>query len=108
VFQNMFSNKLLAEKNIHLVFQASLIFKGLFALLETLGGIAAYWVSQHALLDLVHAITQAELAEDPRDLVGNYLLHLAQNLSLSAQRFTAFFLVSHGVIKAVAHYRSPA
>jgi uncharacterized membrane protein len=99
VFQNMFSNKLLAEKNIHLVFETSLIFKGLFALLETIGGIAAYWFSQHALLDLVHAITQAELAEDPRDLVANYLLNLVQNLSISTQHFTAFFLVSHGVIK---------
>jgi Predicted membrane protein (DUF2127) len=58
-----------------------------------------YWVSQHALLDLVQAITQAELAKDPRDLVANYLLHLAQNLSIGAQRFTAFFLLSHGVVK---------
>ena len=54
-----------------------------------------YWVSQHALLDLV----QAELAKDPRDLVANYLLHLAQNLSIGAQRFTASFLLSHGVVK---------
>jgi uncharacterized membrane protein len=95
----MRSEKLLAEKNIRLVFEASLIFKGLFALLEIIGGIAVYWVSQHALLDLVQAITQAELAKDPRDLVANYLLHLAQNLSIGAQRFTAFFLLSHGVVK---------
>lgn len=97
--RSMRSEKLLAEKNIHLVFEASLIFKGLFALLEIIGGIAVYWVSQHALLDLVQAITQAELAEDPRDLVANHLLHLAQNLSIGAQHFTAFFLVSHGVTK---------
>jgi uncharacterized membrane protein len=98
-FKNILSDKLLAEKNIHLVFETSLIFKGLFALLEIIGGIAAYWVSQHALLDLVQAITQAELREDPRDLVANYLLHLAQNLSIGEQHFTAFFLVSHGVVK---------
>jgi uncharacterized membrane protein len=84
-FKNILSDKLLAEKNIHLVFETSLIFKGLFALLEIIGGIAAYWVSQHALLDLVEAITQAELREDPRDLVANYLLHLAQNLSIGEQ-----------------------
>ena len=46
---------LLTEKNIRLVFEASLIFKGLFALLEIIGGVAVYWVSQHALLDLVQA-----------------------------------------------------
>ena len=75
-FKNILSDELLAEKNIHLVFKASLIFKGLFALLEIMGGIAAYFVSQHALRDLVQAITQAELREDPRDLIANYLVHL--------------------------------
>jgi uncharacterized membrane protein len=50
-FKNILGDNLLAEKNIHLVFETSLIFKGLFALLEIIGGIAAYWVSQHALLD---------------------------------------------------------
>jgi uncharacterized membrane protein len=98
-FKNILSDKLLAEKNIHLVFEASLIFKGLFALLEIMGGIAAYFVSQHALLDLVQVITQAELREDPRDLVANYLVHLAHNVSIGARHFTAFFLVSHGVVK---------
>ena len=95
----MRSGKLLDEKNIHLVFEISLIFKGLFALLEVIGGIAVYWASQHALLDLIQSITQSELAEDPRDLIANYLLHLAQNLSIGARHFTALFLVSHGVIK---------
>jgi uncharacterized membrane protein len=93
------SDKLFAEKNIHRVFEVSLIFKGLFALMEILSGIAAYWVSQHALLELVQKITQHELADDPHDVVGNYLLHLAQNLSVSGQHFTAFYLVSHGVVK---------
>jgi uncharacterized membrane protein len=95
----MRSDKLFAEKNIHRVFEVSLVFKGLFALLEILSGIAAYWVSQHALLDLAQRITQHALAEDPHDLIANYLLHLAQSLSVSGQHFTAFYLVSHGVVK---------
>ncbi len=97
--KTMRSDKLFAEKNIHRVFEVSLVFKGLFALLEILSGIAAYWVSQHALLDLAQRITQHELAEDPRDLLADYFLHLAQNMSMSTQHFTAFFLVSHGVVK---------
>ena len=95
----MHSDKLFDEKNIHRVFAVSLIFKGLFALLEILSGIAAFWVSQHALLDLVQRITQHALAEDPHDFVANYLLHFAQNLSVSGQHFTAFYLVSHGAVK---------
>ncbi len=39
------------------------------------------------------------MAEDPRDLVANYLLHAPQQLSVSAQHFTAVYLFSHGAIK---------
>jgi uncharacterized membrane protein len=91
--------KLFAERNIHIAFEASLLLKGLFALFETIGGILAYFVTQTFLLNLVQALTQEELAEDPRELVANYLLHQAEHLSVSARHFAALYLLSHGVIK---------
>ena len=87
------------EKNIHFVFEVSLIFKAIFAALEILTGIAAYFISQQFLLSIVGAITADELAEDPRDFISNYLLHSAQNFSISTQHFTALYLLSHGIIK---------
>lgn len=87
------------EKNIHLIFEISLIGKALFAALEVVGGVIAYFVSQDFLLTVVTNFTQDELAEDPHDLVANYLLHTAQNFSIGAQHFTALYLASHGVIK---------
>ena len=91
--------KLLDEKNVHVAFEISLTLKGAFALAEIVASIFAYFVTKHFLLDLVHAITRTELTEDPRDFVANYLLHAAQGLSVSTQHFTAFYLLSHGVIK---------
>ncbi|NMM27823.1 MAG: DUF2127 domain-containing protein [Glaciimonas sp.] len=91
--------KLFDEKNVHVVFEISLMFKGAFALAEIAASIFVYFVSRQFLLDLVHAITQTELTEDPRDFVANYLLHAAQGLSISSQHFTAFYLLSHGIIK---------
>lgn len=91
--------KLLDEKNVHVVFEISLMIKAVFALAEIATGIFAYFVTRQFLLDLVHAITQTEFTEDPRDFVANYLLHAAQGLSVSSQHFTAFYLLSHGVIK---------
>lgn len=88
------------EKNLHLAFQISLIVKGIFALLEILGGVAAYFVSQQFLLSLILAVTREELTEDPTDIVVRYLLHTAHNFSLSTQYFTSIYLLSHGVIKA--------
>jgi uncharacterized membrane protein len=87
------------EKYIHLVFEVSLILKGILAALEIIGGIVAYFVSQQFLLSVVTFITQDEFAEDPRDLLANYLVHAAQHLSISTQHFMALYLLSHGVIK---------
>ncbi len=87
------------EEHIHLVFEISLFLKGVFAFFEIVGGIIAYVVTQRFLLNLLGAITQDELAKDPRDLVANYLLHAAQNFSVSTQHFTGIYLLSHGIIK---------
>jgi uncharacterized membrane protein len=89
----------LKEKNIHLIFTTSLIFKGVFALFEILAGILAYFVTQQSLLNFVTAITQDELVEDPKDLVANFLLKTARHMSVGSQAFVAFYLLSHGVIK---------
>ena len=87
------------EKTFRLLFRISLLLKGAFSLLEIVGGILACYVSQRYLLHLVTTITQEELTEDPRDFVAHFLIQSAQQLSVSAQHFAAFYLLSHGVIK---------
>ncbi len=49
----------------------------------------------------MNALTQAELVEDPRDLVATHLLAAAQGLTGSTQSFYAFYLLSHGLVKIV-------
>jgi uncharacterized membrane protein len=93
------TKQLLNEKHIHIAFEVSLLLKGLFALFEIIGGMLAYFVTQEFLFELVQAVTQEELSEDPRDLVANYILQQAEHLSVSAQHFAALYLLSHGVIK---------
>jgi uncharacterized membrane protein len=98
--QNMPRTKSIArEEKIHLAFEISLFLKGLFALGEIIGGIIAFFVTKEFLLKTASVLTQAELAEDPRDLVANFLLHSAQNLSISTQHFMALYLLAHGSIK---------
>ena len=91
--------KLLGEQTIHLVFEVSLWLKGIFALLEIIAGIAAYFISQQFLLSVVLWVTKDEFAEDSHDLVANFLLHAVQTLSISTQTFAALYLLGHGVIK---------
>ncbi len=91
--------KLFEEKNVHALFELSLILKGILALFEIAGGILAYFISQQFLLNLVFVITQGELTEDPQDALANFLLHSTQGFSLSAQHFVALYLFGHGLIK---------
>ena len=92
-----------SERNIHLAFEVSLWLKGLFALLEIVAGIAAYFVSQEFLFGIVLWftlwITKGEFAEDPRDVVANFLLLAVENFSVSTQKFAAAYLLGHGIIK---------
>ena len=92
-------NQQAREKYIHLVFDISLWIKGVFALSEIIAGVAAYFVSQQFLLGIVQWVTADEFAEDPHDLISNFLLHSVQNLSIGAQDFAAIYLLAHGIIK---------
>ena len=87
------------ERRVHQIFEISILLKGAHALIECIGGLVLAFVSTSAITNLVNALTQEELIEDPNDFVATHLLSLAQNLTVSTQRFYAFYLLSHGVIK---------
>jgi uncharacterized membrane protein len=87
------------ERHIHQIFEISVLLKGAHALVECISGLALAFVSTTAISSLVNALTQDELIEDPHDYVAAHLLSLAQNFTVSTQRFYAFYLLSHGVIK---------
>ena len=91
--------QLLDKANVHAAFRMSLVLKGAIALTEVAAGFLAYLVTPQFVLNLVQTITRTELTEDPRDFVANQLLHAAQGMSVSGQRFAAFYLLGHGVVK---------
>ncbi len=87
------------EKYIHRIFDISLILKGLHSIIEIIGGFLILFISQQFIINTVLSITQEELSDDPKDFFSNYLIHSAQQLSVSSQHFIAFYLLSHGIIK---------
>lgn len=84
-----------------LLFRISVTLKGLHALLEVVGGVALWVVSPGLIVHLVGWLTQDEIAEDPHDLVANYLRHSASQFSVSSQHFIALYLFGHGVVKII-------
>jgi uncharacterized membrane protein len=88
------------ERRIHQIFEISILLKGAHALIECISGLALAAVSTSTIVNLVYVFTQDELIEDPDDFVATHLLNQAQNYTISTQHFYAFYLLSHGVIKA--------
>jgi uncharacterized membrane protein len=89
------------EKEVYLIFFYSVVLKGLNAIGEIIGGIVALIVSQDFVIRLALFFTQSELSEDPNDKIANYLIHSAQQFSVSSKHFIAFYLLSHGLIKLI-------
>ena len=89
------------NQTIHLLFDISVIAKGVDGVLEIVGGVLLFLVNPDQVNRLVRILTQHELSEDPHDLVAGLLLHSAQQLSIGTKAFAALFLLWHGVVKVV-------
>jgi uncharacterized membrane protein len=63
------------------VFQIGIVLKGIDGLLEVVGGLLPLLVTHAEISGLVHALTQHELSQDPRDLIASQLLHTANSLT---------------------------
>jgi uncharacterized membrane protein len=89
------------EKRVHQVFVASVLFKGLHALMEIAGGIALYLISTETIVAGINNWSYDELIEDKNDWIATHLLRFAQTFSVAEHNFYAFYLLSHGLIKSV-------
>ncbi len=86
-------------KNVHAVFELSLLLKASLAMMEIIAGVLTYFVTPQFLLNTLHRITQVSFIESRGDIIANYLLHAAQHLSISSLHFAASYLFIHGAIK---------
>ena len=75
------------ERRIHQIFVVSVAAKGLHALVEIAGGLTLYLLSSEAIADWIRPHEWA-----------------ARHFKPSEQGFYAFYLLSHGLVKAVIVY----
>lgn len=86
-----------SEKNILRIFFWSLILKGINGTIEILAGILFLFTG--IVTETLTFLVQRELLEDPGDFVANTIQHVLPYLYSHTQLFTAFYLLSHGIIK---------
>jgi len=89
------------EKRIHQIFVVSVTLKGLHAMFEIVGGVALYLVSTETIVGGINHWSNRAIVEERHDWIAAHLLRFSQHFSVSQHHFYAFYLLSHGVIKAV-------
>jgi len=89
------------ESQIRKVFEASVALKGVNALVEALAGLTLYFVSADEIVRWAKRLTLHELTVNPNDFIASHLLATAQNFAVNSKQFYAFYLFSHGLIKAL-------
>lgn len=89
-------------ERLHLLFEITVLLKGLHAFLETVGGFFFLFVPTTRVNSVAVFLTSNELGEDPKDFLARYLAKFAGELSVSGQHFIALYLLSHGIVKLFA------
>jgi uncharacterized membrane protein len=84
---------------IHVLFDISVITKGIDGVLESISGVLLFFISTEQMRNITRILTLHELSEDPHDIIANYLLTSSQHLTDSAKTFSAVYLLWHGVVK---------
>jgi uncharacterized membrane protein len=87
------------DKTVHVLFDISVISKGVDGMLEIVGGAVLLLVGPAHISRMIRLLTQHELVKDPHDLLASFLVNAATHLSASTQAFGALYLLWHGVIK---------
>lgn len=88
-----------SDRRLHAAFEVSLAVKGVFAVLEIVGGLASYLAPQDIVLRLVERMARERWLEGRSDFIAQNALQWAQGMSISARHFAAAYLVSHGIVK---------
>jgi uncharacterized membrane protein len=83
----------------HILFLIGVFFKGVDGVLEFVGGLVFLFLTHGALEKYARIVFKGELAEDPHDIIANYLINLAAHTSRDTEFFAAIFLLVHGAIK---------
>jgi uncharacterized membrane protein len=91
--------KIRRQAALHVLFRIAILFKGIDGLLETAGGIILLSINRQDIRHIVRVVFQHELLEDPSDLIANYVVKTAAELSASTKTFAAVYLLVHGLVK---------
>jgi len=81
-------------------FEIGVLLKFIHGFFEILTGIFLATPGRLITDNVIFYLTQSEIAEDPNDLVANYLINIGNSVSSGINFFAVFYLLFHGIINA--------
>lgn len=90
------------SRRLHQAFEVGIAAKAIFALTETLSGLALLLLRADWVQAMARLVTAGELNEDPADRLSGWIMSVAQGYDVSAQHFWSAYLIGHGLIKLAA------
>lgn len=94
--RHSFSSSLLRNS-----FRTGITIKGIDGILETIGGIALWFISPEKMNAITRALLAHEIEHDPHDFIATHLMHLAHRMASADPTFASIYLLAHGVAKIV-------
>ena len=92
--------ELQTEKEIHQLFDVTLLLRSIHALIEIIGGFGFLFVSQSSIVNFVNFFIQDEISEEPHNTILNYISHTTAHFTGNSKSFAALYLISHGIVNA--------
>lgn len=80
------------------IFDVGVSIKSFFGFFEILAGIVLATSGRLVVNNLIIALTQQEISEDPNDFIANYLIIAGNSISSGIHIFPIVYLIFHGVL----------
>jgi uncharacterized membrane protein len=86
------------KKFITKIFEVGIIIKALIGFFEIITGLLFVFSKKIIEDNFIIFMAQQEIAEDPNDFIGNYLVNAANSLAQDARIFAVAYLLFHGAV----------
>lgn len=94
-------NHLVSEITLYRLFEASIVGKGIFAVLDILAATFLYFSGPSTITNMIAVAAQGELLEDPDDRLVQFFLQSTSHFSADMTTFAILYLFAHGIINAI-------
>lgn len=86
------------ENMVHGLFEITMLAKGINGCFEILIGFSFFFFPRNSIHRIIETVTGYKIVRGSGHIAANYVIHLANNVSLSTQYFIATYFLAYGLV----------